>query len=123
MLDIGRVCVKTAGKDAGKMVVIVDTGDNKFVTIDGQVKRKRCNILHLEPTSKMLKLKKNAPHAEVVKEFKSLKIEIVEPKTKKQKGPKPQHVRNIKKAAPEKPKEAKKETKKEKKKSEKPSRK
>ena len=112
MLDVGRLCIKTAGKDAGKMVVVVDALDSNFVMIDGPVKRKRCNILHLEPTSKVMKLKKNAPHTEVVKEFKTLKIEIPEHKTKKQKASKPQKQR-VKEGKPTPKTEVKKEVKKE----------
>ena len=111
MIDIGRLCIKTAGKDAGKKVVVVDAIDGNFVLIDGPVKRKRCNIAHLEPTSQKLDIKKNASHADIVKEFKKIKIDIKETKTKTKKGPKP--VRQKKKK--EQPKqEAKKGAKKEK---------
>ena len=41
--DIGRVCLKTAGRHAGKKVVIVSELEDKYVTIDGpKIKRKRC---------------------------------------------------------------------------------
>ena len=112
MLDIGRICIKTAGKDAGKKVVIVDAIDDNFVMIDGQVKRKRCNILHLEPTQMTIKLKKNSPHQEILKEFKQLNIEVKEtkPKTKKSAKPKKQRVRKEK--VPAQAKEAKKKVKK-----------
>lgn len=110
MIDVGRICIKTAGKDAGKKVVVVDAMDGNFVLIDGPVKRKRCNIAHLEPTSQKVDLKKNASHADVVKEFKKIKIEIKETKPKTKKGPKP--IRQPKKK--EVKKEAKKETPKEK---------
>jgi large subunit ribosomal protein L14e len=108
-MDVGTVCIKTAGKDAGKKVVVVDSMEGNFVLIDGPIKRKRCNIAHLEPTLHKFDLKKNASHAEVVKEFKKLKIDIKETKPKTKKAPKP--VRQIKKK--EAVKEVKKETKKE----------
>ncbi len=112
MLDVGRLCVKTAGKDAGKMVVVVDAMDSNFVVVDGPVKRKRCNIRHLEPTQRMIKLKKGASHADVVKELKSLKIDIPEQKTKKQKASKPRKQR-VKGEKPAPKTEVKKEVKKE----------
>ena len=112
MLDIGRICIKTAGKDAGKKVVIVDAIDDNFVMIDGQVKRKRCNILHLEPTQMAIKLKKNSPHSEIVKEFKQLNMEIKETKPKTKKSPKPKQQRVKKEKIPAQAKEAKKEVKK-----------
>jgi len=43
----GRICVKTAGRDAGLKCVIVDVLDDKFVLIDGETRRRKCNILHL----------------------------------------------------------------------------
>ena len=96
MIDIGRICVKTAGKDAGKPVVVVEQVDNSFVIIDGQVKRKRCNIKHLEPTTKTITLKTKSTHADVVKAFKQLNIDITEPKTKTKKTEKPKRQKKTK---------------------------
>jgi len=59
MIEIGRVCIKTAGRDAKREAVVVDILDEKFVLIDGNVRRRKCNILHLEPTEILLKIKKN----------------------------------------------------------------
>ncbi|MCD6522865.1 MAG: 50S ribosomal protein L14e [Candidatus Diapherotrites archaeon] len=65
MFDIGRVCVKKTGREAGKKCVVVDVIDQNFVLIDGEVKRRRCNILHLEPTTQKLDIKKGASTEEV----------------------------------------------------------
>lgn len=114
MMDIGRVCVKTAGKDAGKTVVVVEKLDSHFVMIDGPIKRKRCNIFHLEPTAKLITLKDKAPHADVVKAFKQLGIELTEKKSKTSKGPRPRRQKKIKEKTPletKKKKETKEETK------------
>ena len=67
MFDIGRVCTKIAGKDAGKIVVIVNRINEHMVLIDGDVKRKQCNLLHLEPHERILELKENASTEEVKK--------------------------------------------------------
>lgn len=83
MYEVGRICIKTAGRDAGGEAVIVDILDDKFVLIDGNVRRKRCNIAHLEPTKKKTDLKKNASHEEVVKTFSELKLSVWETKPKK----------------------------------------
>jgi len=83
MISIGRLCVKTAGRDAGKTCVVVDVISDKFVLVDGQVRRKRCNIKHLEPLKKTIDIKKEASHEEIVKEFKKLKIEIKAKRPKK----------------------------------------
>ena len=85
MIDIGRVCMKIAGKDAGKKVVVVDVLEGNFVMIDGQAKRKRCNIAHLEPLEDVVSLKKNAPHDEVLKSLSEIGIEATESKKKERK--------------------------------------
>jgi len=66
VMEIGRVCVKLAGHDAGKRCVIVDVLDSNYVVVGGAgVKRKRCNIAHLEPTDKKLDIPKGASDEEV----------------------------------------------------------
>jgi len=82
-MEIGRVCVKLAGRDAGNVAVVVDNIDDKFVLIDGNVRRRKCNIMHLEPLDEVLKIKKNASHAEVSAEFKKLKLDVWNTKSKK----------------------------------------
>ena len=44
MIEIGRICYKIAGRESGKVAVVVDKINDNFVFVDGQVKRKRCNI-------------------------------------------------------------------------------
>lgn len=77
MIELGRICMKTSGRDAGKIVVVVDKVDENFVIIDGNVKRKRCNITHLEPLQGKLDIKKGADTSEVLSEMKKAKLEIV----------------------------------------------
>ncbi len=57
VFDIGRVCVKTAGKEKGMLAVVVDVVDDKFVIVDGEVKRRKCNIKHLKPSDVVLSVK------------------------------------------------------------------
>ncbi|MBW2985093.1 50S ribosomal protein L14e [Candidatus Woesearchaeota archaeon] len=83
MYEVGRLCVKIAGRDAGKKCVIVDVLKDNYVMIDGTTRRRKCNTAHLEPLDKVIKIKKNASHADVVKEFKKLKIEVKTTKPKK----------------------------------------
>ena len=64
-IEVGRVCIKTAGREAGKICVIVDILDKNFVIVDGLVKRRRCNIKHLEPTEKKVDIQKWASTEEV----------------------------------------------------------
>ncbi|MBN1275221.1 50S ribosomal protein L14e [Candidatus Woesearchaeota archaeon] len=106
MFDIGRVCVKIAGRDAGKQCVIIQKLDGGMVVIDGQTRRRKCNVRHLEPTDATVELKENAPAAEVKKAFSKLNIEVRETKPK-QAGEKPRKQKAKKILAEE--KQAKKE--------------
>jgi large subunit ribosomal protein L14e len=83
MQEVGRVCVKIAGRDSNKTCVIVDVIDQNFVMIDGETRRRKCNIDHLEPLNKTLDIKKGATHAEVKKAFDTLGIKVLETKPKK----------------------------------------
>ena len=82
MIEIGRVCIKTAGRDAAKKCVVIDILDDKFVLIDGETRRRKCNILHLEPLKAVIKVKKNASHDEVKKEFEKIDLKVRETKPK-----------------------------------------
>lgn len=85
MIELGRVCIKTAGRDAGLMCVIVEKIDDLYVLIDGQTRRRKCNVVHLEMTDKVLSLKKGS-HDEVKSLFESeLNIELKDKKPKEQK--------------------------------------
>lgn len=69
---IGRVCVKVAGREAGKKCVIVSVIDKNFVLITGPksltgVKRRRVNILHLAFTPYTIDIKDNSSDEEVLK--------------------------------------------------------
>ena len=72
MVDIGRVCVKIAGRDAGKKCVIVDVLGKEMVMIDGETRRRKCNIAHIEPLDKKVDIKKGASHEEVLAALKSI---------------------------------------------------
>lgn len=54
-LDVGRICMKIAGREASRYCVIVEKVKDNFVLITGPksitgVKRRKCNIDHIEPT-------------------------------------------------------------------------
>ena len=96
MIEVGRVVVKIAGRDAGLKGLVVDILDNKYVLIDGQVRRRKCNIAHIEPLKEIIKIKKNASHEEVVGALRELNIEVKE-KKQKEKKEKPRKKRKVKK--------------------------
>jgi len=96
MFEIGRLCVKIAGRDANKKCIIIDKIDNNFVLIDGQTRRRKCNVAHLEPLDKVVKIKKNASNADVLKALKKLNIEIKEKKINKKKNKKEKEIKKNK---------------------------
>lgn len=71
-IEIGRICVKITGREAGRKCVIVDIVDDNYVVITGPktvsgVKRRRCNINHLEVLDKKINIGKGASDEEVAK--------------------------------------------------------
>ena len=89
MFEIGTVCVKLAGREAGKICAVVDVVDEHFVLVDGEVRRKKCNLKHLEPLGKKIDLSKEMSHEEVIAAIKAAGIMLKEQKQhkwKKEKG-------------------------------------
>ena len=75
-IEVGRICVKILGREAGKKCVIVDIVDKNFVLITGPkavsgIKRRRANITHLEPTSEKLEMKRGATDEEIAEALKT----------------------------------------------------
>jgi len=69
-IEVGRVCVRTAGRDAGKYCVIVKVTDKSFVEITGPkalsgVARQKSNMAHIEATLDKLEVKSGASDDEV----------------------------------------------------------
>jgi large subunit ribosomal protein L14e len=72
LIEVGRVCVKLMGREAGRKCVIVDIVDDNFVVVTGPksltgVKRRRANIRHLEILDKKVEIEKGASDEEVLK--------------------------------------------------------
>ncbi len=71
-VEIGRICIKTHGRESGKECVIVDIIDKSFVLITGPqsvsgVKRRRVNLSHLEPTDTVLDINRGSTDEDVEK--------------------------------------------------------
>ena len=120
-LEVGRVVMKVAGREAGKYAVVIKTSgeekaDRSFVTITGPklltgIKRRKCNVNHLEPLPYVLEIKEDASDEEVLAAFEKANL-------MKKLGLKKPSAAELKaeKEKKEKPKEEKKKSKKEKKK-------
>ena len=73
--DIGRVCIKTTGREAGNYCVIIEIIDKNYALIDGlKVRRRRVNFNHIEPTIDMIEIKKGANHKTVEEAIKKAKL-------------------------------------------------
>lgn len=83
MYQIGRICLKIAGRDAGKKCVVTEVVDDSFVMIDGATRRRKCNKKHLEPLTEVVDLKEKATHEEVEKALVALNIKVITTKPKK----------------------------------------
>lgn len=70
-IEVGRICIKTRGREAGRKCVIVDLIDKNFVLITGPksltgVRRRRANIRHLSPTEEKINISRGASDEEVL---------------------------------------------------------
>ncbi|MFX1592313.1 MAG: 50S ribosomal protein L14e [Promethearchaeota archaeon] len=74
--DIGRLCIKTMGREAGYYCVIVDVIDKNYLLVDGlKVRRRRVNYKHIEPIAEVVEIKKGASHEDLEAAIKKAKLE------------------------------------------------
>lgn len=76
VVEIGRICVKTYGREAGRKCVIVDIIDENFVVVTGPkkltgIRRRRVNVGHIEPVDAKVNIEKGASDEEVEKAIES----------------------------------------------------
>ena len=95
-LNVGKIAMKIAGREAGKYCVVLTNPKDNFVTVTGPkvltgVKRRRCNIDHLEPTQYQVKLEAEASDKKVIDALKKegllKKLGLKEPSPEVVKGP------------------------------------
>ena len=78
-MDVGRVCVKIVGREAGRKCVVVSTIDDNFVLVDSpEVRRRRCNVRHLKPMGERVDLTKGASSGNVEKALKKAGVKLGE---------------------------------------------
>ena len=76
LIEIGRVCIKIAGREAGKKCVVVKIIDKNFVEVTGPkeltgVRRRRVNIKHLLPLPVRVEISEGATDEEVLEAMKA----------------------------------------------------
>jgi len=87
-IEIGRICVKTYGREVGRKCVVLDVIDKNFVFITGPkqvtgIKKRIVNINHIEPTMEKIEVNRDSSDEEVVEALKKAnKIEEMKSVTK-----------------------------------------
>ncbi|MQY82602.1 50S ribosomal protein L14e [archaeon] len=76
VMDVGRVCMKLKGREAGSRCVIVDVIDRNYVMVTGPeeitgVRRRRVNLSHLRPLDETVDISRNASDDDIAALFKS----------------------------------------------------
>ena len=69
-IEVGRICIKEAGRETCRKCVVIDVMDKSFVLITGPkkltgIKRRRVNINHVMPTVDKIDVKRGASDDEV----------------------------------------------------------
>ncbi len=90
--------MKIAGRDAGKKCVIISEQKKERVLVDGETRRRECNVAHLEPLPTTVDIAAGASHQEVKDALAPLGISVRESKPKKA-APRPRILRRSKLAA------------------------
>lgn len=96
MVEIGQLAYKIAGRDSGNFCVVIDKIDPTYVLVDGNVRKKKCNIKHLEFLDKVIKVKKNVSTEEIKKELEKLGIKTKKTGKKRESKQKPRKQRKAK---------------------------
>lgn len=70
-MDVGRICVKLRGREAGSRCVIVDVIDRNYVLVTGPreitgVRRRRVNMSHLRPLDETIEIERNTSDDEIM---------------------------------------------------------
>ncbi len=76
LFETGRLCVKTAGREAGSLCVVLDKAEKDYVLVTGPkvlsgVRKRKCNIEHLEPLPNKIKIKADASDSEILDHLKN----------------------------------------------------
>ncbi|MGY5872453.1 MAG: 50S ribosomal protein L14e [Candidatus Thorarchaeota archaeon] len=72
LYETGRICVKVLGREAGSHCVVVEQKEANYVVVTGPknisgVRRRLCNIRHLEPLETLLEITAGADDEAVEK--------------------------------------------------------
>ena len=116
-IEVGNVCMKIVGREAGCYCVVIGKEKQSFALVTGPklltgVKRRRCNIFHLQPTEYKLNVKEDASDEDVINAYEAAGLVTILNLKKPSMG----DMKGEKQKEEKKPKKEKKEKKSEKKK-------
>jgi len=80
IFEIGRICYKTLGREAGRKCVVVDVIDENYVVVTGPksltgIRRRKVNINHIEPLDKKIDIDKGASDEAVLEAIRKAGLE------------------------------------------------
>ena len=69
-IEVGRICLKLAGRESGKKCIIVEVIDKGFVVVTGPkkitgVKRRRASINHIAPLKNKIGIDRGSSDEEI----------------------------------------------------------
>ena len=114
IFSVGQVVVKIAGRDAGKIGVITEVLDNRYVMLAGEIRKRKCNIKHLELTAQQVTLPARPTDDQILAAVHTLQLPFQQksrqkrtgqaktPKTKTAKLPRPRRLHKQKTTATQK---------------------
>ena len=106
-VDVGTVGIKIVGREGGMICTVVKKLDKSFVMITGPrlvsgVKRRKCNIAHIEPTNYKLDITEDATDEQIIEAYKKAgivsKFKLKLPSAGEMKGTKEEKTEESKKA-------------------------
>lgn len=70
-IEVGRICLKLAGRESGKKCIIIEVIDKGFVIVTGPkkitgVKRRRASINHIAPLKEKIAINRGSSDEEVI---------------------------------------------------------
>jgi len=74
LIEVGRVCIKTKGRLAGKKCVVIGIEKGFAIVAGEREKKRKCNFTHLFPTSHKIHVSKDSSQEEIIKHLKGVKL-------------------------------------------------
>ena len=92
MVKVGDVVMKIAGRDAGRVGIVLEDLGKGFFMVDGDTRKKKVNIKHIEFLGKEVKVGKGSTSEDLRKEINNLGFKVNkhgQPRVKKELHQKP----------------------------------